>query len=101
MKISKFSPMSIPRPQPTMTARGAFNRAVWIDGARQWKRAKLIWLSLSGSVSGFQFPSEGRLPGFVDGSQVFSRLLDERDQDQTHEVVRHASFVDNVFDLLD
>lgn len=84
-----------------MTARGAFNRAVWIDGARQWKRAKLIWLSLSGSVSGFQFPSEGHLPGFVDGSQVFSRLLDERDQDQTHEVVRHASFVDNVFDLLD
>ena len=58
MKISKFSPMSIPRPQPTRTARGAFSKAVWIDGAMQWKSAKLIWLSLLELESSFLFQHE-------------------------------------------
>lgn len=104
MKISKFNPRSLSRHQPTITARGAFNKTVWMDGPRQWKSAKLIWLSLHVSVSRLLWLLTGwimYLPGFVNGCQMLCGLLDQRNQDKTHETIRHASLLDNVFDLLD
>lgn len=40
------------------------------------------------------------IPGFVNGSQVLSSLFNEREQDQTEELVRNTVFHD-VFDALD
>lgn len=54
MKISKLRSICLPSPQPTMTTNGELSRAVWIEGPRQWKRAKLIWLSLKFYISGYK-----------------------------------------------
>lgn len=92
-----------------MIAKGAFNNAVWMDGPRQWKSAKLIRLSLHYSARlekhnkivalpinmGFQ-----HLPSFVNSRQMFCCFLDHRNQDETYKVFRHAFDADNMFDLL-
>lgn len=41
------------------------------------------------------------LPGFIDSGQMFSGFFDQWDQDQTHEHVRNASIMDNMFNFLD
>lgn len=41
------------------------------------------------------------LPSFVNGCQMFRSLLNEGNQDETHEIIRHAPGVDNMFDFLD
>jgi hypothetical protein len=40
------------------------------------------------------------VPSLVDGGDVLRGLLDEGDQDETHEKIRHAVFLDDVGDFL-
>lgn len=102
MNISKFRSISLPRPHPTMTTKGALKRAVWIDGPRQWNSAKFIWLSLFEVIRSrrketrqWQF-----LPGFVNGCKMLCSLFYQRNQYQSHKVIRHAS-LNNMADLED
>lgn len=53
-----------------MIARGAFNNAVWMDGPRQWKSAKLIWLSLHYSI---RLEKDDKTVAFLCGSPALTR----------------------------
>jgi len=51
IKTSKWKSICLWRPHPTMTTKGALNRAVWMVAPRTWDNAKFIWLSHASSTA--------------------------------------------------